>query len=537
MNVLKLHLQTTIWTLLEGGASQREIERVTGIDRKTIRAYQKRFAAAAPNSPGVSADPAVQFPPPRPPTAVTAIAAATASACEPHRGFVEAQLRLRRNATAIYQDLVDQFGFAAGYNSVRRFVRKLRQREPEQFDRLEFMPGEEMQVDYGQGAPTRVPGTDRYRRPRLFVATLRYSRRCFRRVVWRSSQQTWARLHEQAWRYFGGSCRYVVLDNLKEGVVKPDLYEPALNAVYAATLAHYGVVADPARVRDPNRKGAVENAIGHTQATALKGRRFESLEEHNDFLEHWECKWAASRIHGSTRRQVQAMFEEERPRLQPLPAQGMRYFSESQRTVCDDSCVRIDHSSYAARPAPIGSRVLVRLFDHLIEIRDLKTQALLRTHGRVQRPGSVVLPMEERVFNPSRQTRRILSQAQSIGPDTERLCQMLFAIEGRVGQRKLWGIVGLADRYPRRLVERACAQALTDGIHSYHHVKSLTEKFVADALAAIDRAEPPRQGELALTQEHPLIRPTDIYAKLFARCAAAQPSHPWTHGGTPHDPQ
>lgn len=528
MNVLKPHLQTTIWTLLAAGASQREIERVTGIDRKTIRTYQKRFVAVAANSPGVATDPAAQVPPPRPPAAVTAIAAVTASACEPHRGFIEAQLRLRRNGVAIYQDLVDQFGFTAAYGSVKRFVRQMRQREPEQFDRLEFLPGEEMQVDYGQGAPTRVPGTDRYRKPRLFVATLRYSRRCFRRVVWGSSQETWARLHEQAWRYFGGSCRYVVLDNLKEGVVKPDLYEPELNAVYAATLAHYGVVADPARVRDPNRKGSVENAIGHTQATALKGRRFESLQEQNDLLEHWETKWAASRIHGSARRQVQAMFDEERPLLQPLPVQGMQYFTESKHTVCDDSCVRVKHVSYAARPAPIGTRVLVRVFEHHIEIRDLATQALLRTHQRVERPGSVVLPMEERVFNPSRQTHRILAQAKAIGPDAQRLCEMLFAIEGRVGQRKLWGIVGLADRYPRRLVDRACAQAMTDGIHSYHHVKVLTEKLVADALAAIDRADEPRQGELALTQEHPLIRPADVYADMFARCAAAQRSQPST---------
>ena len=534
---MKPHLQTTIWTLLDAGASQREIERVTGIDRKTIRAYQKRFAAAATaNSPGVATDPS-QIPPPRPPTPVTAIAAATASACEPHRSFIEAQLRLRRNAVAIYQDLVDQFGFAAAYGSVKRFVHRLRHREPEQFDRLEFLPGEEMQVDYGEGAPTRVPGTDRYRKPRLFVATLRYSRRCFRRVVWRSSQETWARLHEQAWRYFGGSCRYVVLDNLKEGVLKPDLYEPELNPVYAAALAHYGVVADPARVRDPNRKGSVEHAIGHTQATALKGRRFESLEEQNDFLEHWETKWAASRIHGSARRQVQAMFEEERPLLQPLPPLGMQYFTESQRTVWDDTCVRVDHSSYAARPAPIGSRVLVRVFERRIEIRDLKTQALLRTHVRVERPGTVVLPMEERVFNPSRQTRRILAQAKAIGPDAERLCEMLFAIEGRVGQRKLWGIVSLADRYPRRLVDRACDQAMTDGIYSYRHVKSLTEKFVADALAAIDADDGPRQGELVLTQEDPLIRPAEIYAELFARCAAAQPPQPSTQGGSPHDHQ
>lgn len=537
MNVLKPHLRTTIWTLLDAGASQRQIERVTGIDRKTIRAYQKRFAAATANSPGVATDPG-QIPPPRPPTPVTAIAAASASACESHRCFIEAQLRLRRNAVAIYQDLVDQFGFSAAYGSVKRFVRQLRHREPEQFDRLEFLPGEEMQVDYGEGAPTRVPGSDRYRKPRLFVATLRYSRKCFRRVVWKSSQQTWATLHEQAWRYFGGSCRYVVLDNLKEGVIKPDLYEPELNSVYAATLAHYGVVADPARVRDPNRKGAVENAIGHTQATALKGRRFESLQEQNDFLEHWESKWAASRIHGSARRQVQAMFEEERPLLQPLPTQGMQYFTESGRTVCDDSCVRVDNSSYAARPAPIGSVVLVRVYERRIEIRDLKTQTLLRTHDRVERPGSVVLPMEERVFNPSRQTHRILGQAKQIGPNAQRLCEMLFAIEGRVGQRKLWGIVSLAERYPRRLVDRACAQAMDDGIYSYSHVKRLTEKFVADALAAIDRADEPRQGELPLTQEHPLIRPADVYAELFARCAAAQPScSPEPTEVTPHEHQ
>jgi hypothetical protein len=148
------------------------------------------------------------------------------------------------------------------------------------------------------------------------------------------------------------------------------------------------------------------------------------------------------------------MFEEERPHLQPLPATGMQYFTEVQRTVCDDSCVRIDHSSYAARPAPIGSKVLVRLFERRIEVRELRTQALLRTHARVDRPGTVVLPMAERVFNPSRETRFILAQARAIGPQAQRLCQMLFAIEGRVGQRKLWGIVNLAKRYPNHTGRR-----------------------------------------------------------------------------------
>jgi hypothetical protein len=388
-----------------------------------------------------------------------------------------------------------------------------------------------MQVDYGEGAPTLVPGTERYKKPRLFVATLRHSRRSFRRVVWKSSQHVWAQLHEQAFRYFGGCPQYVVLDNLKEGVIKPDLYESELNAVYAAMLDHYAVVADPARVRDPNRKGTVEHAIGHTQATALKGKRFESIEAQNEFLEHWETNWASKRIHGTERQPVQAMFEVERAHLKPLPLLGMQYFTQAVRTVCDDSCVRVDHSSYGARPAAIGSKVLVRIFERRIEIRDLQG-ALLRTHAKAERPGSVVLPADERVFNPSRETRLILRQAKEIGEHASGLCELMFAAEGRVGQRKLWGIVGLTKRYPAVCIDGACAQALEQGVYSYKHVKTLTERLFADAMVAMDGAANMASSvhanttalERTLVQQHGLIRQADEYADLFthaALCASA----------------
>lgn len=521
MNVLKPHLQTTVFTLLAAGKSQREISRITEIDRKTIRRLNKSFVAEQAKFSGVTTGPTSQIPPPRPPGPIRQ----STSACEPHRDFIKVQVGRHRNFTAIYQDLVDLFGFSAGYNSVKRFAGSMIEHGPAQFDRLEFAAGEEVQVDYGEGAPTRYPGTDRYRRPRLFVMTLRYSRRSFRRVVWKSGQEVWAKLHEQAWRYFGGTAAYVVLDNLKEGVIKPDLYEPELNPVYAAVLAHYGVVADPARVRDPNRKGTVENAIQHTQSTALKGRRFESIEEQNEFLEHWETKWAAQRIHGSTRRQVEAMFQEERAVLGPLPLQGFQYFTECKRTVYDDTCIRIDHSSYAARPAPIGSIVLVRLFEHHLEIRNLQTQVLLRTHALAEKPGSVILPNDERPFNPSRETHRILIQAKAIGPSAEQLCQKLFDSEGRVIQRRLWGIVGLVKRYPRRLIDQACAIALRDSVSSYKQIKTLTERLLKETLDAIDA---PVQGELVLIQSHPLIRGGDDYADLFTLGAQQSAALPLT---------
>ena len=519
---MKPNQRATVYTLLQRNTPQREIARITGIDRKTVRSYQRRWLAERSNSPGVATGPdavASQIPPPWPPTP-TSVAT---SLCDPHRDFIEAQLRLKRNAMAIHQDLVDQYGFAGQYNSVKRFVAKLRHKEPEQFDRLSFLPGEEMQVDYGEGAPTRMPSSDRYRKPRLFVATLLYSRASFRCVVWKS-EQVWAELHERAFRHFGGCPQYVVLDNLKEGVITPDLYEPELNKVYAATLAHYGVLADPARVRDPNRKGTVEHAIGHTQSTALKGRRFESLEAQNEFLAHWERSWAAKRIHGTEHRQVQAMFEEERAHLKPLPLLGMQYFEEVERTVCDDSCVRVQHSSYAARPAAIGSKVLVRIYAQRLEIRDIHSGNLLRTHAKAERPGTVVLPQDERVFNPSRETRLILRQAGEIGEHAARLCQLLFAIEGRVGQRKLWGIVGLVRRYPAHCVNAACAQALVQGVYSYKRVHALTEAIFSDAITAIETHAPSGCSHSdttpALIQQHELIRDAHEYGDLFAHAAA-----------------
>ena len=137
---------------------------------------------------------------------------------------------------------------------------------------------------------------------------------------------------------------------------------------------------------------------------------------------------------------------------------------------------------------------------------------MLRTHDRAERPGTVVLPMNERVFNPSRETQRILGQAKAIGAATHKLCETLFEREGRVGQRKLWGIVGLVRRYPRRLINSACDMAMSQGVYSYAHVKTLTELLMEDALALLDAPNP---GEVSLTQSHALIRVGNDYADLF----------------------
>lgn len=484
VNVLKPHLRITVETLLARGETQREIANRTGVNRRTIRAIAAKCSRVATDSQSTSD----QTAPPRPPTA----SKQAESACEPFRTFIEQALAQGRNAVAIYQDLVDQHAFAHGYNSVKRFVRTRRAREPERFDVLESLPGEESQVDYGLGAPTRKPN-GKYARPYLFVMTLKYSGKCFRKCVWKTSQETWSRLHEEAWRSFGGCTQYDVLDNLKEGVISPDLYEPRLNPIFAAMLEHYGVVADPCRVRDPNRKGTVENAVKHTQNTALKGKRFESIEEQNAYLANWEERWAATRIHGRKKRQVMELFLEERPHLKPLPVESFRYFRQVVRTVDDAGMVQVDSSYYSALPARLYSEVKVRVFDRSLEIL-AADGSLLRRHEKSERKGSMTLDPADRIFNPSRETARLLARIAQVCPHAAELGQILFRAQGRQGHRVLYGLANLPKSYPREDIEAVAQESLASGHHSYSGIKRALDQRAAARQAAAPQLKQSGEG-------------------------------------------
>jgi hypothetical protein len=195
----------------------------------------------------------------------------------------------------------------------------------------------------------------------------------------------WAELHEKAFRRLGGSPRIVVLDNLREGVLSPDFYDPGLNPLYRDVLAHYGVTALPRKVRDPDRKGKVESGVNHAQMTPWKGKKFESLEETQAYLDHWEERWADKRIHGRTKRQVAAMFAEEKPHLQTLPLEPFRYYQYGERTVHLDGCVEVEAAYYGAPPGWIGRKVnMGTKMDTLVSRLRL---AGLKLHRPILRPG------------------------------------------------------------------------------------------------------------------------------------------------------
>ena len=423
------------------------------------------------------------------------------SACEPYREILEQGLDRGRNAMAIWQDLVTQYGYDHSYKSVKRFVNKIRPRRA-----LEGHPvivtavGEECQVDYGEGPMVRDPQTAKYRRTRLFVLTLGYSRKAVRLLVFRSSSQTWAELHEKAFRRLGGSVRIVVLDNLREGVLTPDIYDPSLNPLYRDLLAHYGAVAMPCRVNHPNRKGKVEAGVGHAQKTPLKGQRFETMEEAQAYLDQWESRWADTRIHGTTKRQVAAMFAEEKPALIPLPIEPFHSYQYGKRTVHLDGCVEVEAAYYSAPPGWIGRQVHVQWDWIQIRLMDPKTGLLLREHLR-QKRGWHRIKEEDRSPRTPLSTTQLLGRAGRAGAQIGALCEAIHRRQGEVGVRRILGVLSLAKKYGAATVDNACAAAIEIGAYEYRFVRRYLER------------QP--QFPLTLHQVDPLIRELAQYRDLI----------------------
>jgi len=436
---------------------------------------------------------------------------ATASASEPYRDLIEQALTRGRNAKAIWQDLVDDHGFTGGYQSVKRFIHKLHgASEKQPCAIIVTKPGEEAQVDYGEGPLVRDPQSNRYRRTRLFVLTLGFSRKCVRLIVFTSSTRTWAELHETAFARLSGAPRVLILDNLREGVLKPDIYDPTLNPVYRDMLAHYQAIAMPCRIQDPDRKGKVESSVGHAQKTPLKGQRFETLEQAQTYLDRWEEHWADTRIHGTTKRQVAVMFAEEKPSLLPLPVEPFRYYQYGERAVHLDGCVEVEAAYYSAPPGFIGRRVQVQWDLRHVRLLDPKTGQLLREHLREPRGAHRILPEDRHQKTPFT-TQQLLRRAENASDRIGVLCKTMYAQQGQAAVRRMQGVLELAKKHGSAAVDDACAAAIEIEVYDYRFVRRYLE----------------RKGPAPLTlrQVDPLIRQLSLYRDVIERRDQSQPNN------------
>jgi transposase len=543
---LKMATVEAIHRLHSLGWSQRRIARELGIHRETVSNYLSRRASGAKpaiSPAGSSGSKPATFPDVPAPTEERAAStdrddqaavskpaisppgsggsqAGRRSECQPLRQQILDKLELGLSAQRIYQDLVQEHGFTASYDSVKRFVRRLGRKLALPMRRVECDAGQEAQVDFGTGAPIISPD-GRRRKTHVFRIVLSHSRKGYCEARFRQTTDDFIACLESAFRHFGGAPRTLIIDNLKAAVKHPDWFDPELTPKLEAFCRHYGIVILPTRPRMPRHKGKVERGVGYVQDNGLKARRFTTLEEQNRHLLDWEAHVADKRIHGTTRMQVGKIFlEVEKPALLPLPLERFAFFHEAQRKVSRDGHVEVAKAYYSAPPEYLGRTVWVRWDARLVRLFNDRFEQIAihvrHEQGRFSTQAQHV--PREKISGLERGAAYLLRKIESIGLETHQWAQAMLQARGIEGTRVLMGLIHLAGRHPSAELETACKTAL-----SYH-------EFRLRSLRELLKRQAAEQRPLPFLDEHPLIRPLGDYGRLVAARLEHQPAAPERFG-------
>jgi transposase len=488
------------------GDSIRRTARATGLDRKTISNYL-RLAAEH----GFSADTAddqlddlalAVF---RAVHGVENKASSSHGAAAPlipHRELVsewlendgltltKAHIKLGRMGVAVtystlYRYAREEFGFGGPKVTVRM---------------AETAPGEVAQVDFGQMGLVYDPETGRRRKLHALVVTLVYSRHQYVYLTYRQDLDALITGIEEAWEFFGGVVRRLVLDNMKVAVVKADRYEPVFNKTFQEYSQHRGFIIDPAPVRHPEAKGCVENQIKYVQNNFFAGEEFTDRDHAQREAISWCRTTAGLRLHGTTRKRPLVVFEqEEQQTLIPLSPERFDVPVFADCTVHRDHHIQFKRAIYSLPTQYIGREVFVRGDKALVRI--YYQQQLIRTHPR-KKPGERSTIYEDYPKEKSTYAMRDVNYYIRTAKDNGEqqgafMAQLLAGDVPWAFLRQAQNLLRLNDKYGSTRVDSACARALNFGLMNVKRVEGIIRQ-------AMERETTPKTGTTAtITQLSP----------------------------------
>lgn len=165
-------------------------------------------------------------------------------------------------------------------------------------------------------------------------------------------------------------------------------------------------------------------------------------------VDRWEERWADTRIHGTTKRQVAVMFAEEKPSLRELPLEPFRYYRYGERTMNLDGCIEVEAAYYGAPPGWLGRRVHAQWDELHVRILHPRTGQLLREHLRTRRGFHRIQEQDLPTRTPL-STEALLRRAHSAGAHVGALCEHIHRTEGELGVRRILGVLAGQAARPR----------------------------------------------------------------------------------------
>lgn len=364
-----------------------------------------------------------------------------------------------------------------------RFLHRLHPPSPDTPARIERAPGEEGQVDFGYAGRMLDPESGHARKTWAFVMTLAWSRHQYVEFVFDQSLPTWIALHRNAFAFFGGVPRRVVLDNLKAGIAQACFDDPQIQTSYRECAEHYGFLIAPCAPRTPEHKGKVEQGgVHYLKRNFLGGRTATTISQANTDVLVWCRTTAGLRCHGTTKEQPLLRFQTtEQAALKPLPTSPYDLAIWKRAKLHRDGYVVFEQAFYSAPFRLTGQTLWVRGGSQQV---CLYTSAyeLVATHPRAERPGERLTHADHLL--PAKQpgalwTREVcLTLAAEVGSATSEYVQRLYADPSVERHPRVVRVLKLRTTVGDTRLEAACARALDYDELSYASLKRILEQHL-----------------------------------------------------------
>ena len=450
------------------GEGFRSVERLSQVDRKTVRRY-----VTAAEQLGVARDGGED-------QLSDGFIGMVVEAVRPHRldghGTPWQLLSARHGQIAAWvtgdltgvkiHELLERQGVRVPLRTVQRYLLEVCGRSRGRGPTVRIAdgrPGDELQVDFGRMGFLVDPDSGRRRVVQALIFTACYSRHCFVWLTFRQTTQDVIDGFEAAWAFFGGVFRTVIPDNLSAVVDDADPLAPRLNQAFVEYAQSRGFHIDPARVRRPQDKPRVERTVPFVRNSFFAGETFINLADAQRRAQTWCRERAGLRVHGTTqRRPVEVFTAEEQPCLLPAPTQRYDVPCYVTAKVHRDHHIEVAKALYSVPGNLIGTRVDVRADRVLVRI--FARGQLIKVHPR-QAPGRRVtdpddLPSHTTVYamrDLDRLRRMAAGHGEAIGVYATALLDIPLPW---TKMRQVYALLGLVKKWGPQRVEAACRRAL-----------------------------------------------------------------------------
>lgn len=352
--------------------------------------------------------------------------------------------------------------------------------------RIEVAPGSQIQIDYARVGYLFDPYTNRKRAVYSFIATLSHSRHKYVEFTFKQDQQRFVASHVNMFEFFGGVADHITLDNLKTGVIKPDLYDPKFNQTYQELAEHYHCFLDPCRVRHPKDKGKVERVV---QTVRQAFRKYLALHptmdihQANRLIKQWLKNEYGQKLHGTTQLKPYSTFvETEKPALKQLPQEQFQIAQWKQAKVHPDQYIQFNKKAYSVPQQYVGKTVSVRGTHKMVQV--YYHHQLIKQHPIAKgfrQTDFKDFPQNIQAMLDQGTPLILQNKAAAIGDNFTKLIRSVLEPHAFLNLRKAQGLLSLADKYDPKLIEQTASMFLNQHVTiNYSLFKKMIEKLTAN---------------------------------------------------------